>query len=229
MDSFRPINNLITLDKIIQDDIKTQMTEYFNDNRLLLDQHHGSRTGHGTETATAHIDQTITQNYDNNYMTTILQTDLSAAFDTVDATILIDKLQYYGLDDNSLRLMTSFLTDRQQFVSIDSFDSDPLTCLPCSVIQGSKLSSLLYSIYTNEIPRLNRLMDMTQYYDMTMTNMTNNYTNTRHDTIYYVDDSTNIISDNKLSDIISDIVLNDIITDSVLSYIISHGRPCEII
>ena len=60
MDSFRPINNLITLDKIIQDDIKTQMTEYFNDNRLLLDNHHGSRTGHGTETATAHIDQTIT-------------------------------------------------------------------------------------------------------------------------------------------------------------------------
>merc|ERR1712240_252021 len=110
-------------------------------------------------------------------------------------TTLIDKLRYYGLDDNSLRLMNSFLTNRQQFVSIDSFDSDLLQCLPCSVMQGSKLSSLLYSIYKNEIPRLNRLMDNTNYNDITQTNMTNNYTKTRHDTINYVDDSTNIISD----------------------------------
>ena len=207
MDSYRPINNLITLDKIIEEDIKTQMTDYFDHNRLLLDQHHGSRTGHGTETATAHIDQTITENYDSNYITTILQTDLSAAFDTVDAQTLIDKLQYYGLDDNSLRLLNSFLTDRQQFVSIDSFDSNLIKCPPCSVIQGSKLSSLLYSIYTNEIPRLNRLMDTKHYFDMTKTKMTNNYTNTRHETINYVDDSTNIISDKdhtKIQDYIND-------------------------
>ena len=98
MDSYRPINNLITLDKIIQEDIKRQMTDYFDNNKLLLDEHHGSRTGHGTETATAHIDQTLTQNYDNNKITAILQTDLLAAFDTVDSDISIKKLQYYGLD-----------------------------------------------------------------------------------------------------------------------------------
>merc|ERR1712240_711896 len=120
-------------------------------------------------------------------------------------TTLIDKLRYYGLDDNSLRLMNSFLTNRQQFVSIDSFDSDLLQCLPCSVMQGSKLSSLLYSIYKNEIPRLNRLIDNTNYNDITQTNMTNNYTKTRHDTINYVDDSTNITS-NTDHDILQDYI-----------------------
>merc|ERR1712082_265855 len=54
-------------------------------------------------------------------------------------------------------------------------------------------------------PRLNTLMDMTQYYDMTKTNMTNDYSNTRHDTINYVDDSTNLISDNNY-DILQDYI-----------------------
>ena len=61
-------------------------------------------------------------------MTTILQTDLSAAFDTVDADILTDKLDYYGLDNNSLTLLHSFLTDRRQFVTIDSYNSDIIDC-----------------------------------------------------------------------------------------------------
>ena len=72
MDSYRPINNLITLDKIIEEDIKIQMTNYFDSDNLLLDQHHRSRAGHGTETATAHIDQTVSENYNSNYITTIL-------------------------------------------------------------------------------------------------------------------------------------------------------------
>ena len=79
------------LDKIIEEDIKQQLTDYYEDNNIIGDNHHGSRAGHGTETATAHIDQIIGQNYDSNTITTILQTDLSAVFDTVDADILIQK------------------------------------------------------------------------------------------------------------------------------------------
>ena len=104
MDAYRPINNLITIHKIIEEDMKTQLTEYFENNLIIGDNHHGSRAAHGTDTATAHIDFIIGQNYDNDTITTILQTDLSAAFDTVDADILTDKLDYYGLDKNSLTL-----------------------------------------------------------------------------------------------------------------------------
>merc|ERR1712240_130095 len=115
------------------------------------------------DTATAHIDFIIGQNYDNDTITTILQTDLSVAFDTVDADILTDKL-----DKNSLTLLHSFLIERRQFVTIDSYNSDIIDCPPCSVIQGIKLSSLLYTIYTNEIPLLHKLMD-----NATFTNLTN--------------------------------------------------------
>merc|ERR1712240_729561 len=115
------------------------------------------------DTATAHIDFIIGQNYDNDTITTILQMDLSVAFNTVDADILTDKLDYYGLDKNSLTLLHSFLTDRRQFVNIDSYNSEIIDCPPCSVIQGSKLSSLLYTIYTNKIPQLYTLMDRTNF------------------------------------------------------------------
>ena len=72
MDAYRPINNLITIDKIIEEDIKIQMTEYFENNHIIGNNHHGSRASHGTDTATAHIDYIIGQNYDNNTITTIL-------------------------------------------------------------------------------------------------------------------------------------------------------------
>ena len=84
-------------------------------------------------------------------MTTTIQTDLSAAFDTIDMTALTDKLSYYGVTGQELKLFKSFLTDRRQYVKIDTFSSRIENSLPCSVVQGSKLSATLYKLYTNKI------------------------------------------------------------------------------
>ena len=56
-------------------------------------------------------------------MTTTIQTDLSAAFDTIDATALTDKLHYYGVTGQGLKLFKSFLTDKIQYVQIGTFTS----------------------------------------------------------------------------------------------------------
>ena len=53
MESYRLINNLINIDKIIKEDLKFKLTNYFEDNGLIGDNHHGSREGHGTKTVTA--------------------------------------------------------------------------------------------------------------------------------------------------------------------------------
>ena len=80
--------------------------------------------------------------YSNNY-TALIQTDLSAAFDTVDHSILLDKLDFYGFRGGSHKLLKSFLSNRKQYVNIDGRESELLESLECSVIQGSKMSSLL--------------------------------------------------------------------------------------
>ena len=49
----------------------------------------------------------------------MIQTDLSAAFDTVDHDILLDKLQYYSIEGSENDLIRSILTDRYQYVDID--------------------------------------------------------------------------------------------------------------
>ena len=56
---------------------------------------------------------------DQGDMVGVMMVDLSAAFDMVDHTILLDKLRIYGLTEAALQWMTSYLDGRSQSVYID--------------------------------------------------------------------------------------------------------------
>ena len=101
----------------------------------------------------------MTLTYHSNSITAVIQTDLSCAFDTVDTSILLDKMEYYGIRGSTSNLLKSVLSNRYQYVSIDGINSTVLPSPQCSVLQGSKLSSVLYNTYCNEIPVLYKLMD----------------------------------------------------------------------
>ena len=92
-----------------------------------------------------------------------------------------------------LSLFKSFLTNRRQYVVIDKFISRTEDSLPCSVVQGSKLSATLYTLYTNEITQLDKLMG-TDHYEQIIGQKTINDFDIDHIIINYVDDWTNIIS-----------------------------------
>merc|ERR1712240_799217 len=103
----------------------------------------------------------------------------------------------YGVTGQELKLFKIFLTDRRQYVRIDTFTSTIKNSLPCSVVKGSKLSATLYTLYTNKITLLYTLMG-TYYYEQITGQKTNDDFDIDHIIINYVDDSTNIISsDNK--------------------------------
>ena len=110
------------------------------------------------------------------------------AFDTIDNTKLLEKLQYYGIQGSELVIFQSFLSERTQYVAIDTFRSETMDCPPCSVIQGSKLSAVLYIIYTNKIPVLQTLMSQDIYYNLTNT-QTLKFNDIKHTTVNYVDQS----------------------------------------
>ena len=118
---------------------------YLCTNNIISQYHHGSRKYHGTNTAITHITNEINTDYENNFITATVATDLSAAFDTIDNTKLLEKLQYYGIQGAELAIFKSFLSERTQYVQIDTFKSEIMECPPCSVVQGSKLGAVLYT------------------------------------------------------------------------------------
>ena len=73
------------------------------------------------------------------------------AFDTVNHLILLAKLEKYGIRGMPLKWFTSYLTNRQQYVSLGDTKSS-LQTVRCGIPQGSSLGPLLFLLYINDIP-----------------------------------------------------------------------------
>ena len=84
---------------------------------------------------------------DNGNLSLLTLLDLSAAFDTIDHSILLERLQtYFGIDGLPLNWVKSYLSNRHQKVKIDNNLSNVLPIL-YGVPQGSVLGPLLFSMY----------------------------------------------------------------------------------
>ena len=88
---------------------------------------------------------------DRGHVTLLSLFDISAAFDTVDHTILLDRLSNsFGITDSALRWFRSFLTDRSVSVVFGPTRSS-WSHLSYGLPQGSVLAPLLFILYTSDL------------------------------------------------------------------------------
>ncbi len=87
---------------------------------------------------------------DKNETSINIYLDLSKAFVTLDHSILLAKMEYYGIRDNSLKLFQNYLTNRKQYVEFKDIKSDILE-INTGVPQGSIRGPLLFIIYINDM------------------------------------------------------------------------------
>ena len=169
LNNYRPISLLPTISKIFERVMFTQLYSYLNANTLLSEQQYGFRSQHSTELACVKLVDYITTEMDNIRKIktpTAIFLDLSKAFDTLNFNILLNKLQYYGIDGISLSLIRSYLTDRFQYVQFENSESDLLE-IKTGIPQGSILGPLFFSIMINDLVNSSNKFKFLMYADDT--------------------------------------------------------------
>ena len=149
--NYRPISNLSFLSKIIEKAAQLQLQKHFDQQSLLPNHQIAYRKHYSMETTLLNMCDNILRNMENGKCTSIVSLDLSAPFNMVNHTILLDVLNgYFGISEHALTWISSYLSSRKFLVQIGHLTSKTVE-IDFSVPQGSILGPILFNCYASTL------------------------------------------------------------------------------
>lgn len=134
--------------KIVEKIIKSRLTQFLEQNKILSKNQFGFRPGLETDNALYSVTKCMYDALDNSKKTITIFLDLAKAFDMVDHSKLIKILSSFGLKNYNLNWIKSYLDKRKQKAIINDTSCEKRT-INCGVSQDSIYTrcSIVYFIH----------------------------------------------------------------------------------
>ena len=160
--NYRPITLLSTVDKVFESMMSIQVNNHFDSK---LDHCISAyRKKHSCETTLLRLTENWKLAVDSEQFIGILSTDMSKAFDSLHPSLMINKLKAYGFSEESLSLIRSYFSNRQnrvKLIGVTSSWKDAVRGSP----QGSSFGPLLWNIFQNDMTYIVDYASLSMYAD----------------------------------------------------------------
>ena len=117
--NYTPISVLPCFSKILEKIMYNRLFFYVSQEKILHSKKFGFQSGHSTKHAIVQFTNQIHESFENNLYNLGVLADISKSFDTVNHSIILNKLEIYGIHEKNIEWFKSHLTNREQYIPID--------------------------------------------------------------------------------------------------------------